>query len=81
MLTFSVLCYKILGLNGELNTFHTPAYRKLFDEIVPETMGRLLHDQSPKAIADASVTYNMFAEGVTKLRWVIGRFMKIWLKD
>ncbi len=27
-------------------------------------MERLLHDQSPKAIADAAVVYNMFAEGV-----------------
>lgn len=61
---FFSLMLQNIGIERELNTFHTPAYRKLFDEIVPETMGRLLHDQSPKAIADASVTYNMFAEGV-----------------
>lgn len=53
-----------IGIKGDLNYLHSPIYRKLFDEIVPETMGRLLHDQSPKAIADAAIVYNMFAEGV-----------------
>ncbi len=53
-----------LGIKRELNSFLSPAYRKVFDEILPGTMDRLLHDQSPEAIADASVVYNMFAEGV-----------------
>ncbi|MDQ0271384.1 R2-like ligand-binding oxidase [Cytobacillus purgationiresistens] len=60
---FSLLLQKI-GVQGELNSLHTPAYRKLFDEILPETMERLLKDQSPKAIAGAAVVYNMFTEGI-----------------
>lgn len=60
---FSLLLQNI-GIKRDLNSFLSPVYRKVFDEILPETMGRLLHDQSPEAIADASVVYNMFAEGV-----------------
>lgn len=61
---FFSLLLQNLGIKGELNSLHSPVYRKLFDEIVPSTMGRLLNDQSPMAIADAAVVYNMFAEGV-----------------
>ncbi|WP_174733471.1 R2-like ligand-binding oxidase [Mesobacillus harenae] len=61
---FFNLFLKNVGVERELNSLHSPAYRKLFDEILPQTMERLFQDQSPKAIADASVTYNMFAEGV-----------------
>ncbi|MFA8437946.1 R2-like ligand-binding oxidase [Pueribacillus sp. YX66] len=53
-----------IGVKKDLNSYHTPIYRKLFDEILPETMERLIDDQSPKAIADACIVYNMFAEGV-----------------
>lgn len=60
---FNILLENI-GIKGDLNSYHTPVYRKLFDEVLPETMERLLHDHSPKAIADACVVYNMFAEGV-----------------
>ena len=60
---FSLLLQNI-GIKRDLNSFLSPVYRKVFDEILPETMGCLLHDQSPEAIADASVVYNMFAEGV-----------------
>jgi ribonucleoside-diphosphate reductase beta chain len=60
---FNLFLEKI-GIKGDLNTFHSPVYRQLFDDILPNTMARLLHDQSPQAIADASVVYNMFAEGV-----------------
>lgn len=42
----------------------TPGYRKLFDETLPAVMGRLIEDQSPEAMIDAAVTYNIFAEGV-----------------
>lgn len=53
-----------IGVKGDLNSLHSPVYIKLFDQMLPETMGRLMVDQSPKALADASVLYNMFAEGV-----------------
>ncbi len=61
---FFSLVLQTIGVRRELNSLHTPAYRKLFDELLPETMGRLMVDQSPKAIADAAVVYNMFAEGI-----------------
>ncbi len=37
---------------------------RLFDEVLPEAMNALLEDDSPAAIARASVTYNMVIEGV-----------------
>lgn len=61
---FFSLALENIEFEGDLNARHNPAYRKLFDEILPQTMERLLVDQSPKAIADACVVYNMFAEGV-----------------
>ena len=61
---FFSLALEKIEFKGDLNARHTPAYRKLFDELLPQTMERLLVDQSPKAIADACVVYNMFAEGV-----------------
>lgn len=61
---FFSLLLKEIGIKRELNYLHTPVYRKIFDEILPETMGRLMEDQSPKAIADAAVVYNMFTEGI-----------------
>lgn len=61
---FFNLLLENIGVKRDLNSYHTPVYRKLFDEILPETMGKLMEDQSPKAIADACVVYNMFAEGV-----------------
>ena len=41
---------------------HSESYRKLFYEILPETMERLCHEQTPEVIADAATVY--FAEGV-----------------
>jgi len=61
---FFSLALQNIGITGELNSYHTPPYRKLFDEMLPATMGRLMEDQSPKAMADAAILYNMFAEGV-----------------
>lgn len=37
---------------------------QLFDVELPQAMNALLHDQSPAAVARASVTYNMVIEGV-----------------
>ena len=61
---FFSLALQNIGITGDLNKLHTAPYRKLFDELLPSTMGRLLEDHSPKALADAAVVYNMFAEGV-----------------
>ena len=49
---------------GDLHHFHSPSYRKLFYEELPQTMYALLSDRSPTAQVRASVTYNMIIEGV-----------------
>ncbi|BCJ88552.1 R2-like ligand-binding oxidase [Effusibacillus dendaii] len=61
---FFRLVLNAIGETGDLSHHHTPTYRKIFYEILPEAMDRLVHDQSPEAIAEASVVYNMFVEGV-----------------
>ncbi len=50
--------------HSDLHRFHTPSYRKLFYEELPQSMHALLTDRSLAAQARASVTYNMIAEGV-----------------
>jgi ribonucleoside-diphosphate reductase beta chain len=42
----------------------TDAQRRVFDEELPRSMGRLDEDRSPEAFLDASLTYNHFVEGV-----------------
>ena len=49
---------------GDLSHYHTPAYRSLFYEALPQAMHALSTDSSPAAQARASVTYNMIVEGV-----------------
>ncbi len=53
-----------IGANGDLSHFHTETYKTIFYEILPAAMERLVTDQSPEAIAEASTVYNMFVEGV-----------------
>lgn len=53
-----------IGEKGDLSHLHSESYRKIFYEILPETLERLWHDHTPEAIADAATVYNMFAEGV-----------------
>ncbi len=61
---FFSLFLEAIGVTDDLSHLLRPAYRQLFDELLPEAMGRLLEDQSPEAMVDAAVTYNIFAEGV-----------------
>lgn len=49
---------------SDLHHYHTPNYRKLFYEELPQTMHALLTDHSLQAQARAAVTYNMIIEGV-----------------
>ncbi|HZS75337.1 MAG TPA: R2-like ligand-binding oxidase [Ktedonobacteraceae bacterium] len=49
---------------SDLTRFHSPSYRKLFYEELPQTMHALLTDPSPAAQLRASITYNMIIEGV-----------------
>ncbi|MFX4301486.1 R2-like ligand-binding oxidase [Alicyclobacillus tolerans] len=41
-----------------------PSYEAIFSKYLPESMERLIHDPSPAAQAEASVTYNMVVEGI-----------------
>ncbi|MFD0825946.1 R2-like ligand-binding oxidase [Neobacillus sp. M.A.Huq-85] len=61
---FFRLVLNAIGEKGDLSHFHTETYKTIFYEILPTTMERLVEDQSPEAIAEASVVYNMFVEGV-----------------
>ncbi|MBE3571218.1 MAG: R2-like ligand-binding oxidase [Bacillales bacterium] len=53
-----------IGEKGDLSHYHSDTYKTIFYEILPTSMERLVHDQSPEAIAEASTVYNMFVEGV-----------------
>lgn len=53
-----------LGVKRDLTEYHSAAYHKVFSEILPAAMERLVHDQSPEAVAEAATVYNMFVEGV-----------------
>lgn len=61
---FFSLFLENIGVTEDLSHLITPGYKKLFDEVLPTTMGRLLEDHSSEALVDAAVTYNIFAEGV-----------------
>lgn len=50
--------------HSDLSRFHTPSYRQLFYEELPQAMNALLTDRSLAAQLRASVTYNMIIEGV-----------------
>ncbi|MBO8172970.1 MAG: R2-like ligand-binding oxidase [Bacillaceae bacterium] len=61
---FFRLVLNALGANHDLSHFHSDTYKEIFYEILPEAMERLVTDQSPEALAEASTVYNMFVEGV-----------------
>jgi len=62
---FSRFLSEVAGAtHSDLTRFHGPAYRRLFYEELPAALDRLDTDQSPQAVAEASVTYNMIVEGV-----------------
>ena len=61
---FFSLFLEEIGVTEDLSHLLTPGHHKLFDEILPTVMNHLLEDESPEAMIDAAVTYNIFAEGV-----------------
>ena len=50
-------------LDSDLSHYHTPSYKQLFYEELPQALNRLDDDASPEALIAASVTYNMVVEG------------------
>jgi len=61
---FFRLALNALGVTEDLSHYHTGTYKYVFYELLPETMNRLHHDSSPKAVAEAAIVYNMFVEGI-----------------
>ena len=61
---FFSLFLEEIGVTEDLSHLLSPGHHKLFDEILPTVMNQLLEDDSPEAMIDAAVTYNIFAEGV-----------------
>ncbi|MEO8198803.1 MAG: R2-like ligand-binding oxidase [Thermoanaerobaculia bacterium] len=55
---------EVTGERRDLAGYHSPSYREIVYEALPEAMGRLHLDRSAQAIARAAVTYNMIVEGV-----------------
>jgi ribonucleoside-diphosphate reductase beta chain len=49
---------------GDLSGYHSPSFRAIVYEALPQALGRLHDDSSPVAQAEASVTYNLIVEGV-----------------
>lgn len=48
----------------DLSVFHTDSYKRIFYEELPESMNRLLTDDSPEAVIRAATVYNMVVEGI-----------------
>lgn len=48
----------------DLSVFHTDSYKRIFYEALPESMNRLLTDDSPEAVIRAATVYNMVVEGI-----------------
>ncbi|UOQ94612.1 R2-like ligand-binding oxidase [Halobacillus shinanisalinarum] len=61
---FFRIVLNVIGAEGDLSHFHSDTYKQIFYEILPEAMNRLRTDESPEALAEAAVVYNMFVEGV-----------------
>ena len=54
----------VVSIDRDLYEYIRPAYKALLMDRLEEVMSRLWTDQSPEAIIDASVVYNMIIEGV-----------------
>jgi ribonucleoside-diphosphate reductase beta chain len=61
---FNRFLTEVVGSDCDLSRYHTEAYRQIFYEALPQTMGRLETDASPEAQLKASLTYNMVVEGM-----------------
>ncbi|MBI5305632.1 MAG: R2-like ligand-binding oxidase [Chloroflexi bacterium] len=55
---------QVARVRGELTHYHTKNYRAIFYAALPRALGRLREDASPRAQAEAAVTYNLIVEGV-----------------
>ena len=61
---FRLWLTNVAGVDHDLHDYLGPSYRAIFFDELPNSMHRLLTDQSREAQASASVTYNMVIEGM-----------------
>lgn len=61
---FNRFLVEVAGVSGDLSHYHTPDYRTIFYEALPQALQALRLDASPAAQVRASVTYNMIVEGM-----------------
>lgn len=61
---FNRFLTEVAGAEGDLSRYHTPNYRIIFYEALPEALNALRTDPSPAAQVRASVTYNLVVEGI-----------------
>jgi ribonucleoside-diphosphate reductase beta chain len=55
---------QVVDTTEDLDSYLTDAYRQIILQELPAAMGRLRDDDSPEAVAEAAVTYQMIVEGV-----------------
>jgi ribonucleoside-diphosphate reductase beta chain len=60
---FALFLDKVVQADPMIESFHGPAYKRLFYDQLHEALERLKYDQSPESQLIASVTYNMIVEG------------------
>lgn len=53
----------VVQVDGDLEHYFTPSYKRLFFEELPRSMNALKTDTSPESVARAAVTYQMIVEG------------------
>jgi ribonucleoside-diphosphate reductase beta chain len=62
---FSRFLGEVAGVSGaDLSRYHTPDYRAVFYEALPDALQRLSADPAPANQVRAAVTYNMIVEGM-----------------
>lgn len=61
---FNRFLVEVAGVSGDLSHYHTPDYRTIFYEALPQALQALRLDPSPAVQVRASVTYNMIVEGM-----------------
>ncbi len=55
---------EVVSTKIDLEAYHTPSYRQIFYQELPNALSRPLADSSKEAQADACATYHMIVEGV-----------------
>lgn len=53
----------VVQVDGDLEHYFTPSYKRLFFEELPRSMNALKTDTTPESVARAAVTYQMIVEG------------------